>query len=176
MFGHGRWAAIASYLPNRTDNDIKNYWNTHLRKRLKKLEAMGAIFALPPQPPESTSTRSSSSSSYAYSVDNISRLLHGFMKTSAPPASAPTKSSQSASYADAKPSTVVHVIEANEYALPPTFDDYSFSGTGAELINFAGVQQQVSLSSIEKWLFDEAVETKDELNSSDASYSVPMLF
>ncbi|KAL6559494.1 Myb-like DNA-binding domain [Orobanche gracilis] len=34
-----RWAAIASYLPERTDNDIKNYWNTHLQKKLKKLQA-----------------------------------------------------------------------------------------------------------------------------------------
>lgn len=33
-----RWAAIASYLPQRTDNDIKNYWNTHLRKKLKKIQ------------------------------------------------------------------------------------------------------------------------------------------
>ncbi|MQM12030.1 hypothetical protein Taro_044943 [Colocasia esculenta] len=32
-----RWAAIASYLPERTDNDIKNYWNTYLRKKLQKL-------------------------------------------------------------------------------------------------------------------------------------------
>ncbi|XP_073145328.1 myb-related protein 306-like [Henckelia pumila] len=29
-----KWAAIASYLPERTDNDIKNYWNTHLKKKL----------------------------------------------------------------------------------------------------------------------------------------------
>ncbi|RLN15747.1 hypothetical protein C2845_PM02G24740 [Panicum miliaceum] len=28
------WAAIASYLPDRTDNDVKNYWNTHLKKKL----------------------------------------------------------------------------------------------------------------------------------------------
>lgn len=33
-----KWAAIASYLPERTDNDVKNYWNTHLKKKLKKLE------------------------------------------------------------------------------------------------------------------------------------------
>ncbi|KAK8511746.1 hypothetical protein V6N13_029340 [Hibiscus sabdariffa] len=29
-----RWSAIATYLPQRTDNEIKNYWNTHIKKRL----------------------------------------------------------------------------------------------------------------------------------------------
>ncbi|CAN0896015.1 Transcription factor MYB106 [Linum grandiflorum] len=29
-----RWSAIAAHLPRRTDNEIKNHWNTHLKKRL----------------------------------------------------------------------------------------------------------------------------------------------
>lgn len=29
-----KWSVIARHLPRRTDNEIKNYWNTHLKKRL----------------------------------------------------------------------------------------------------------------------------------------------
>ncbi|KAL1365795.1 hypothetical protein HN51_013766 [Arachis hypogaea] len=32
-----RWSAIAAQLPKRTDNEIKNYWNTHLKKRLTRM-------------------------------------------------------------------------------------------------------------------------------------------
>ncbi|GLJ09464.1 hypothetical protein SUGI_0110130 [Cryptomeria japonica] len=30
-----RWSLIAGRLPGRTDNEIKNYWNTHLTKKLR---------------------------------------------------------------------------------------------------------------------------------------------
>ncbi|THG02311.1 transcription factor MYB16-like isoform X1 [Camellia sinensis] len=32
-----RWSAIATHLAKRTDNEIKNYWNTHLKKKLAKM-------------------------------------------------------------------------------------------------------------------------------------------
>ncbi|KAJ6416498.1 hypothetical protein OIU84_002371 [Salix udensis] len=32
-----KWSAIAARLPGRTDNEIKNYWNTHIRKKLLRM-------------------------------------------------------------------------------------------------------------------------------------------
>ena len=81
-----RWAAIASYLPQRTDNDIKNYWNTHFKKQLKMLHAsrdsyiaVSATEILKARNPDATSI---CSSSYASSTENISRLLEAWMRSS----------------------------------------------------------------------------------------------
>ncbi|KAK1365893.1 transcription factor MYB60 [Heracleum sosnowskyi] len=100
-----KWAAIASYLPQRTDNDIKNYWNTHLKKKIKQTASSDdhvphilassdhsnhhrkrKISDIATNDLDSTDltfhSNSSSSSIYASSTENISRLLPGWMRSS----------------------------------------------------------------------------------------------
>nr|URY19003.1 MYB protein [Zanthoxylum bungeanum] len=59
-----KWSQIAQHLPGRTDNEIKNYWHTHLKKKLAKLEEMEATPSSEnlesPLSPSNPSTRSSS--------------------------------------------------------------------------------------------------------------------
>lgn len=43
-----RWSLIAGRLPGRTANDVKNYWHTHLRKKVasNKEEKLAKPFLL----------------------------------------------------------------------------------------------------------------------------------
>ncbi|KAJ1264603.1 hypothetical protein BS78_08G011900 [Paspalum vaginatum] len=240
-----RWAAIASYLPQRTDNDIKNYWNTHLKKKLKKHQAIGAIFAPPPPttddlaPPSiitaaTTTTAAShvagagmladplicskqdgyppaaaestahviaggrhspftdgdaSSSSYASSMDNISKLLNGFMKASPPP---PPQQQNDAGKPSASAAEVSSSLLSSFGGRMPGVSLPAFGDTLQQqpaLMGHAGYydeprrQQQPTtaapLSPMDRWLFEESAEQVADLmdlSAAEGCCPVPMMF
>ncbi|KAL1558495.1 transcription factor RAX3-like [Salvia divinorum] len=53
-----RWSIIASQLPGRTDNDIKNYWNTKLRKKILGINQPPFSFPLQTSTPHSSQSLS----------------------------------------------------------------------------------------------------------------------
>ncbi|XP_012838674.1 PREDICTED: transcription factor MYB59-like [Erythranthe guttata] len=57
-----RWSRIARKLPGRTDNEIKNYWRTHMRKKAQQSKKQKKSIS-----PISSSDNSSSSSSISNS-------------------------------------------------------------------------------------------------------------
>ncbi|KAI3667330.1 hypothetical protein L6452_42383 [Arctium lappa] len=50
-----KWSTIAAKLPGRSDNEIKNYWNSHLRKRSKQDQT--ALKNVHDDTPESNQTK-----------------------------------------------------------------------------------------------------------------------
>uniref|UniRef100_A0A7N0V6L7 Uncharacterized protein n=1 Tax=Kalanchoe fedtschenkoi TaxID=63787 RepID=A0A7N0V6L7_KALFE len=62
-----KWSRIAAHLPGRTDNEIKNVWNTHLKKKLTSRAAVSV-------PKEDQVTKESPSSAIKFSFSSSAQV------------------------------------------------------------------------------------------------------
>ncbi|KAE8667547.1 Transcription repressor MYB4 [Hibiscus syriacus] len=80
-----KWSLIAARLPGRTDNEIKNYWNTHIKR---KLYSRG-IDAQTHRPLGSVSTTNNSSNCSNKNKMNFNRFRLEMKETVVPPMQVP---------------------------------------------------------------------------------------
>ncbi|CAL4925454.1 unnamed protein product [Urochloa decumbens] len=65
-----RWSAIAAQLPGRTDNEIKNVWHTHIKKRLEDNDADANASAAAGRPKQHKARKSKAKKQAAAADDN----------------------------------------------------------------------------------------------------------
>uniref|UniRef100_A0ACD5UD15 Uncharacterized protein n=1 Tax=Avena sativa TaxID=4498 RepID=A0ACD5UD15_AVESA len=174
-----KWSMIAAQLPGRTDNEIKNYWNTNLKKQLRQQAALNPAAAGDHHPAAQLAGSSSSLAARHTAQWETARLeaearLSMLSTTSAATTSVTASSSSSTAEhgADAPPSDVFLRLwnsevgdtfrrkavaapprEGKAVAVPPPGDDSSAASNVTVAVTTEDYQVFMDLAAEEFGLF-----------------------
>ncbi|KAF6152612.1 hypothetical protein GIB67_013059 [Kingdonia uniflora] len=131
-----RWSKIAGKMPGRTDNEIKNHWNTHIKKKLVKRGIDPVTHELLKKQPAQESQapsrdRDRDTKPESENAPESDSVVTSEDTTSSPPENSSSGESRSSDFTNLDEHPLVSFLWGDEgYEEPPLDSSWKFPGLG----------------------------------------------